>query len=90
VETRSALQAYLHVLSGSMGRLVLQGLYFALLVNALSLADYGVFASALAASIIIANVGSFGSCPGTSAHSSSGPPSWRPSASASRQSSTWL
>jgi O-antigen/teichoic acid export membrane protein len=60
VGTRSALQAYLHVLGGSMGRLVLQGLYFALLVNALSLADYGVFASALAASIIIANVGAFG------------------------------
>jgi hypothetical protein len=60
VGTRSALQAYLHVLGDSMGRLVLQGLYFALLVNALSLADYGVFASALAASIIIANVGAFG------------------------------
>ena len=60
VGTRSALQAYLHVLGGSMGRLILQGLYFALLVNALSLADYGVFASALAASIIIANVGAFG------------------------------
>jgi O-antigen/teichoic acid export membrane protein len=54
------LQAYLQVLGGSMGRILLQGLYFALLVNALSLADYGVFASALAASIIIANIGSFG------------------------------
>jgi hypothetical protein len=57
---RAVLQAYLQVLGGSMGRLLLQGLYFALLVNALSLADYGVFASALAASIIIANIGSFG------------------------------
>lgn len=60
MKSRVALQAYLQVLGGSMGRLVLQGLYFALLVNALSLADYGVFASALAASIIIANVGAFG------------------------------
>lgn len=60
MRSRFAVQAYLQVLGGSMGRLVLQGLYFALLVNALSLADYGVFASALAASIIIANVGSFG------------------------------
>jgi O-antigen/teichoic acid export membrane protein len=57
---RPVLQAYIQVLGGSMGRLLLQALYFALLVNALSLADYGVFASALAASIIIANIASFG------------------------------
>ena len=57
---RPLLQAYLQVLSGSMGRLLLQALYFALLANALPLADYGVFASALAASVIIANLGAFG------------------------------
>ena len=57
---RSALNSYLHVLTGSAGRVVLQAAYFWLLVNNLTLSDYGVFASALAASLILACGGAFG------------------------------
>ena len=57
---RSLLSAYAHILTGALLRLVLQGAYFAALVNALSLADYGVFASALALSLILSGGGTFG------------------------------
>lgn len=57
---RVYFRAYLHMLTGWSGRLVLQAVYFAVLINALSLADYGVFASALAAAMIIGPSGELG------------------------------
>lgn len=57
---RFSVSAYAQILSGSLARLVLQACYFALLVNALSLADYGVFASVLALSLILSGGGAFG------------------------------
>lgn len=57
---RGLLAAYLKILTGSLGRLAVQALYFGLLVNSLSLAEYGVFAACVSASIILASGGSFG------------------------------
>lgn len=57
---RFSLAAYTQILTGSVVRLVLQAGYFGILVNALSLADYGVFASVLALSLILAGGGAFG------------------------------
>jgi O-antigen/teichoic acid export membrane protein len=60
MKLRHGLRSYLEILSGSLGRALLQAIYFGLLVSTLSLADYGVFASAVAAALIIASGGSFG------------------------------
>lgn len=60
VSQRFSVSAYAQILTGSLARLVLQAGYFALLVNALSLADYGVFASVLALSLILCGGGAFG------------------------------
>ena len=57
---RSTLAAYAQILTGAASRLVLQAGYFALLVNTLSLPDYGVFASVLALSLILSGGGTFG------------------------------
>jgi O-antigen/teichoic acid export membrane protein len=56
----SAFKAYFNTLGGSGVRLLLQAAYFVTLVTSLSVADYGVFASAIAISLIIANGGTFG------------------------------
>jgi O-antigen/teichoic acid export membrane protein len=56
----STVRAYLNTLGGSSGRLVIQAAYFVTLVSSLSVADYGVFASAIAVSLIVANGGTFG------------------------------
>ncbi|HYF53291.1 MAG TPA: hypothetical protein VEA41_03435 [Salinarimonas sp.] len=60
MSVNSAIDAYLRVLTGSVGRVVLQAVYFYVLVNALSIADYGVFATVLAVGLIMASGGAFG------------------------------
>lgn len=57
---RFPIAAYAQILTGAATRLVLQAGYFALLVNVLSLADYGIFASVLALSLILSGGGTFG------------------------------
>ncbi len=57
---RSTLKGYVELLGGSSARLVLQAGYFALLITTLSLAEYGVFASSVAAALIIGCGGGFG------------------------------
>lgn len=59
---RQNIAAYLQLLGGSGGRIVSQILYFWLLVQSLSLAEYGVFASAIAISLILGTGGAFGFC----------------------------
>jgi O-antigen/teichoic acid export membrane protein len=60
VQLKTSILNGAYLLGGSAGRLGLGGIYFAALVNVLSLAEYGVFASALATALIIANGGTFG------------------------------
>jgi O-antigen/teichoic acid export membrane protein len=60
VRLRSLIIDYSYLLGSSVGRLALGSFYFAVLVNTLSLAEYGVFASAVATSLVIANGGTFG------------------------------
>jgi O-antigen/teichoic acid export membrane protein len=60
VKIRAALLDYSYLLGSSFARLGLGGLFFAILVNCLSLADYGVFASAVATALMIGNGGTFG------------------------------
>jgi O-antigen/teichoic acid export membrane protein len=55
-----SIAAYTQILTGAGTRLVLQAAYFAVLVNALTLSDYGIFASVLALSLILAGGGTFG------------------------------
>ena len=57
---RFSVAAYTQILTGSLVRLALQAGYFGVLVNALTLPDYGVFASVLALSLILAGGGTFG------------------------------
>jgi O-antigen/teichoic acid export membrane protein len=51
VKIRAALLDYSYLLGSAVARLALGGLYFAILVNCLSLAEYGVFASAVATAL---------------------------------------
>jgi hypothetical protein len=60
VKIRAALLDYSYLLGSAVARLALGGLYFAILVNCLSLAEYGVFASAVATALMIGNGGTFG------------------------------
>ncbi|AMB44408.1 hypothetical protein [Methylobacterium sp. AMS5] len=57
---RRATALYLKLASGSLGRVAVQALYFALLVNTLTLPDYGTFAACVSAAIILSCGGSFG------------------------------
>ncbi len=51
---------YLAILSGSMGRLVVSMAYFIAIANALSLADFGLFATASATGVVLSRVAAFG------------------------------
>lgn len=57
---RAVISAYLSMISGSAGRLVLSLLYFISIANTLSIADFGLFATASAAGIMISRVLAFG------------------------------
>lgn len=54
------LRGYFSVVSGSAGRLVFSLAYFVVLANALSIADYGLFAAASAAGLVISRLLAFG------------------------------
>lgn len=54
------LRSYASALGGSAGRLVISLVYFVSLANSLSIADFGLFASASAAGIVLSRIISFG------------------------------
>ncbi len=53
---RQALRQYGTALSGSVGRLVFSLIYFVVLANALSIADFGVFAAASATGVMLSRI----------------------------------
>ncbi|MCV9962858.1 lipopolysaccharide biosynthesis protein [Pararhizobium sp. BT-229] len=55
-----AIHAYISMTSGSAGRLVLSLVYFICIANGLSIAEFGLFATASAAGIMISRVLAFG------------------------------
>ena len=57
---RGLLKDYLSAISGSGGRLVFSLLYFVALANALSIADFGLFATASAAGVMLSRILAFG------------------------------
>ncbi|MCU0884444.1 MAG: lipopolysaccharide biosynthesis protein [Beijerinckiaceae bacterium] len=57
---RGQLRDYLTLASGSMGRLVIALAYFLVAANVLSLADFGLFATASGAGIVLSRVAAFG------------------------------
>ncbi|WP_275788929.1 lipopolysaccharide biosynthesis protein [Pararhizobium gei] len=57
---RSVISAYISMTSGSAGRLVLSLVYFVCVANGLSVAEFGLFATASAAGIMISRVLAFG------------------------------
>jgi O-antigen/teichoic acid export membrane protein len=57
---RRVLKDYLSAISGSGGRLVFSLLYFIALANALSIADFGLFATASAAGVMLSRILAFG------------------------------
>ncbi|GGD06308.1 transporter [Aureimonas glaciei] len=52
--------AYAHLMGGSLGRLVLSLGYFVCVANALSLADFGRFATASATGVVLSRIAAFG------------------------------
>jgi O-antigen/teichoic acid export membrane protein len=56
----SLIRDYLALASGSVGRLVIALAYFLVAANVLSLADFGLFATASAAGVILSRVAAFG------------------------------
>ena len=57
---RNHMHDYLILAGGSVGRLVIALAYFLVAANVLSLADFGLFATASAAGIVLARVAAFG------------------------------
>lgn len=57
---RAAMQAYLQAISGSAGRLVFSLVYFVVLANTLSIAEFGLFATASAAGVMLSRLLGFG------------------------------
>lgn len=57
---RTTIVAYFQAMSGSAGRLVFSLAYFVLLANTLTIADFGRFAAASAAGVMISRVLAFG------------------------------
>lgn len=60
LERRGLLRDYLSAVSGSAGRLVFSLVYFVALANALSIADFGRFATASAAGVVLSRILAFG------------------------------
>lgn len=56
VEQREILRDYLAAISGSAGRLVFSLIYFVALANALSISDFGLFATASAAGVVLSRI----------------------------------
>ncbi|MCB1417606.1 MAG: lipopolysaccharide biosynthesis protein [Notoacmeibacter sp.] len=54
------LRGYASAISGSLGRLVFSLAYFVLLANTLSIAEFGVFATASAAGVVLSRIVAFG------------------------------
>jgi O-antigen/teichoic acid export membrane protein len=54
------LRSYVSTLGGSAGRLFISLIYFVSLANSLSISDFGLFASASAAGIVLSRIISFG------------------------------
>ena len=52
--------AYAHLMGGSLGRLVLSLGYFVCVANALSLGDFGLFATASATGVVLSRIAAFG------------------------------
>lgn len=59
-ERRALLRDYLAAISGAGGRLVFSLAYFIALANTLSLADFGLFATASAAGVMLSRILAFG------------------------------
>ncbi|HTV69927.1 MAG TPA: lipopolysaccharide biosynthesis protein [Rhizobiaceae bacterium] len=59
-ERRELAGAYLTAISGSAGRLVFSLLYFVALANALTIAEFGLFATASAAGVMLSRILAFG------------------------------
>lgn len=57
---RSVLRDYFTAISGSAGRLVFSLAYFVALANTLSIADFGLFATASAAGVMLSRILAFG------------------------------
>ena len=53
---RTLLRDYFSAISGSAGRLVFSLLYFVVLANTLSIAEFGLFATASAAGVMLSRV----------------------------------
>lgn len=60
LERRGLIRDYLSAVSGASGRLVFSLVYFVALANTLSLADFGRFATASAAGVMLSRVLAFG------------------------------
>lgn len=57
---RSTISAYLTILSGSAGRLVISLVYFLIVANTLTLGEFGLFATASATGMILSRLLAFG------------------------------
>ncbi len=57
---RQVLRDYLAAISGSAGRLVFSLIYFVILANSLTIADFGLFATASAAGVMVGRILAFG------------------------------
>ncbi|HEY5796664.1 MAG TPA: lipopolysaccharide biosynthesis protein [Bosea sp. (in: a-proteobacteria)] len=57
---RAAILAYLTILSGSAGRLVISLVYFLIVANTLTLGEFGLFATASATGLILSRLLAFG------------------------------
>lgn len=57
---RELLGGYLSAISGSMGRLVFSLAYFVILANTLTIADFGLFATASATGVVLSRIVAFG------------------------------
>jgi O-antigen/teichoic acid export membrane protein len=59
-DKRDLLRAYATAVSGSAGRLVFSLIYFIALANTLTIADFGLFAAASAAGVMLSRIVAFG------------------------------
>lgn len=60
LENREAIRAYLSMIGGSGGRLVISMAYFIAVANTLSIADFGLFATASACGVMLSRLLAFG------------------------------
>ena len=60
LQDRAAILAYLTILSGSAGRLVISLVYFLIVANTLTLSEFGLFATASATGLILSRMLAFG------------------------------